>query len=136
MTPIMKTFENILENGENAGYHHFLHILLFSSMASCCKAFKPQDGFVKGKSITALLKTVLINDKGSWNGVLCRFQQYFRHITARAHIIHFFLGFTSTRLGSEVSCPTTLPLKNPEDPVWLEPRIPWITSQTLYQYNH
>ena len=33
-----------------------------------------------------------------------------------------FLGFTSTRLGSEVSCPRTLPRKNPEDPVRLEPR--------------
>ena len=30
------------------------------------------------------------------------------------------LGFASTRLGSEVSCPR----KNPEDPVRLEPRIP------------
>ena len=35
-----------------------------------------------------------------------------------------FLGFTSTRLGSEVSCPRTLPRKNPEDPVRLEPRTP------------
>ena len=35
-----------------------------------------------------------------------------------------FLGFTSTRLGSEVSCPGTLPRKNPEDPVRLEPRTP------------
>ena len=43
---------------------------------------------------------------------------------ATAHIIHAFLGFTSTRLGSEVSCPRTLPGKNPEDPVRLEPRIP------------
>ena len=45
------------------------------------------------------------------NGVLRRFQQYFSHITATAHIIHVFLGFTSTRLGSEVSCPRTLPRK-------------------------
>ena len=41
-----------------------------------------------------------------------------------AHIIHAFLGFTSTRLGFEVSCPRTLPQRNPEDPVRLEPRIP------------
>ena len=41
-----------------------------------------------------------------------------------AHIIHAFLGFTSTRLGSEVSCPRTLPCKNPEDPVRLKPRTP------------
>ena len=27
-------------------------------------------------------------------------------------------------LGSEVSCPRTLPWKNPEDPVWLKPRTP------------
>ena len=26
--------------------------------------------------------------------------------------------------GSEVSCPRKLPPKNPDDPVWLEPRIP------------
>ena len=43
---------------------------------------------------------------------------------ATAHIIHAFLGFTSTRLGSEVSCQRTLPGKNPEDPVQLEPRTP------------
>ena len=35
-----------------------------------------------------------------------------------------FLGFTSAWLGSEVSCPRTLPRKNPEDPVQLEPRTP------------
>ena len=35
-----------------------------------------------------------------------------------------FLGFTSIKLGSEVSCPKTLPRKNPKDPVRLEPRIP------------
>ena len=43
---------------------------------------------------------------------------------ATAHIIHDFLDFTSTRLGSEVSCPRTLPRKNPEDLVRLEPRTP------------
>ena len=58
------------------------------------------------------------------NGVLRRFQQYLSHITATVHIIHAFLGFTSTRLGSEVSCPRSLPRKNPDDPVRLEPRIP------------
>ena len=50
-------------------------------------------------------------------------EQYFSHITATAHIIHAFLGFTSSRLGSEVSCPRTLPRKNP-DLVRLEPRTP------------
>ena len=35
-----------------------------------------------------------------------------------------FLGFTSTRPGSEVSCPRTLPRKKPEDPVRLETRTP------------
>ena len=45
-------------------------------------------------------------------------------IALTAHIIHAFLGFTSTRLGSDVSCPRTLPRKNPEDPVRLEPRTP------------
>ena len=60
----------------------------------------------------------------SLNGVLHRFYQYFSHITATIHIIHAFLGFTSTKLGSEVSCPRTLTRKNPEDPVRLEPRNP------------
>ena len=35
-----------------------------------------------------------------------------------------FLGLNSTRLGSEVSCLRTLPQKNTEDPVRLEPRTP------------
>ena len=35
-----------------------------------------------------------------------------------------FLCFTSTTLGSEVSCPRTLPRKNPEEPGRLEPRTP------------
>ena len=60
----------------------------------------------------------------SLNGVLHRFYQYFSHITATIHIIHAFLGFTSTKLGSEVSCPRTLTRKNPEDPVRLEPMNP------------
>ena len=34
------------------------------------------------------------------------------------------LGFTSTRLGSEVSCPSTLPRKNSDHPVQLKPRTP------------
>ena len=34
--------------------------------------------------------------------------------------------------GFEVSCPRTLPRKNPEDPGKLEPMIPWIKSQRLY----
>ena len=35
-----------------------------------------------------------------------------------------FLGFTSTRLGSEESRPRTLPRKKPEDPVRFKPRDP------------
>ena len=50
---------------------------------------------------------------------------------ATAHIIHDFLGFTSTRLGSEVSCPRTLPRKNPEDPVRVEPRTPGLQVKHL-----
>ena len=51
-----------------------------------------------------------------------------------AHIIHAFLGFTSTRLGSEVSCTRTLPRKNQEDLVRLEPgtpglRVKYITTE-------
>ena len=47
-------------------------------------------------------------------------------VISRQHLTLFmyFQGFTSTRLGSEVSCPRTLPRKNPEDPVQLEPRTP------------
>ena len=48
-----------------------------------------------------------------------------------AHIIHAFLGFTSTRLGSEVSCPRTLPRKNPEDLVRLETRTPGLRVRHL-----
>ena len=50
---------------------------------------------------------------------------------ATAHIIHDFLGFTSARLGSEVSCPRSLPRKNPEDPVRLEPRTPGLQVKHL-----
>ena len=67
----------------------------------------------------------------SLNGVLRRFLQYFSHITATAHIVHAFQGFTSTRLGSEVSCPRTLPRKNPEDLVRLEPRTPGLRVKYL-----
>ena len=35
-----------------------------------------------------------------------------------------FLGFISTRLGSEVSCPRSLPRKNPEGLLRLEHRTP------------
>ena len=40
-----------------------------------------------------------------------------------------FLGFTSTRLGSEVSYPRTLPRKNLEDPVRLKPRTPGLQNK-------
>ena len=50
---------------------------------------------------------------------------------ATAHIIHAFLGFTSARLGSEVSCPRTLPRKNPEDLVRLKPRTPGLRVKHL-----
>ena len=43
----------------------------------------------------------------------------------------FFPGFTSTRLGSEVSCPRTLPRKNQEDLVRLEPRTPGLRVKHL-----
>ena len=45
----------------------------------------------------------------------------------------FFLGFTSTRLGSEVSCPRTLPRKKPKRILSATlTQGPWITSKTLY----
>ena len=37
-----------------------------------------------------------------------------------------FLGFTSTRLGLWSVLPKDTPTKNPEDPVRLEPRAPWL----------
>ena len=45
-------------------------------------------------------------------------------VISRRQLTLFMLSFTSTRLGSEVSFPKTLPRKNPEDLVWLEPRTP------------
>ena len=42
-----------------------------------------------------------------------------------------FLGFTSTRLGSEMCCPRTLPRKNPENLVRLEPRSPRLRVKHL-----
>ena len=42
-----------------------------------------------------------------------------------------FLGFTSARLGSEVSCPRTLPQKNQEDPVHSNPGPMRYVSNTL-----
>ena len=47
-----------------------------------------------------------------------------------------FLGFTSTRLGSEVFCPRTLPQKNPEDPVWLEPSTPGLRVKHFTTESH
>ena len=56
------------------------------------------------------------------NGVLHLLQQYASHITATAHIIHIFLGFTSTRLGLWRVLPKDTPTKKkPEDPVRPEP---------------
>ena len=52
-------------------------------------------------------------------------------ISRRQLIIHAFLGFTSTRLGSEMSYPRTLPRKNPEDLVQLEPRTPGLRVKHL-----
>ena len=44
-----------------------------------------------------------------------------------------FLGFTSTRLGSEVSCPRTFPEKSRGSSV-AKTQDPWIKSQTLYHW--
>ena len=45
-----------------------------------------------------------------------------------------FLVFTSTRLGSKVSCPRTLPWKKPRGSSAARTQDPWITSQTLYHW--
>ena len=63
------------------------------------------------------------------NGVLRRFKQYFSRITATG-LCNLGLSWISPVLGwgSDVSYPRTLPWKNPEDPVRLEPRTPglWV----------
>ena len=43
----------------------------------------------------------------------------------------FFLSFTTTRLGTEVSCPRTLPRINPGDLVGPEPRTPGLQVKHL-----
>ena len=58
------------------------------------------------------------------NSKLRSFQKCFSYITATVHIIHVFWVSPVLGWGSEVSCPRTLPRKNPEDPVWLKPRTP------------
>ena len=45
-----------------------------------------------------------------------------------------FLGFTSTRLGSEVSCSRTLPRKKHRRSSAAPTQDPWITSQTPYHW--
>ena len=56
-------------------------------------------------------------------GVLHRFQRYFSHITATAHIFMYSLVFTSTRMGFwGVLLKDTPTKKILEDPVLLEPR--------------
>ena len=54
-----------------------------------------------------------------FNGVLRRFQQYFSHITATAHIISPVLGWALKCFAQGHTRE-----KNPEDPVRLEPRTP------------
>ena len=45
----------------------------------------------KKKKMSLLKVTVeILKDKSLLTGVLCHFQQYFRHITKTAHIIHVF----------------------------------------------
>ena len=47
-------------------------------------------------------------------------------VISRRQLTLFMSSWVSPVLGwgSEVSCPRTLPRKNPVDPVWLEPRTP------------
>ena len=69
---------------------------------------------------------------GWLNGVLHRFQQNHSHIMATVHN-YSCLSWVSPVLGwgSEVYCSRTLPQKNPEDPVWLEPRTPGLRVKHL-----
>ena len=68
------------------------------------------------------------------NGVLRHFNSISVISQRQLTLFMSFLGFTSTRLGSEVSCPRTLGRMNPEDPVRLEPRTPGLRVKTLYHW--
>ena len=75
----------------------------------------------------SVLHQVLIFQTGSivdynWlNDVLRHIQKYFSHIAATAHIIHSFLGFTSSRLELWSVLPKDRPTKKPQDPVQSNP---------------
>ena len=66
------------------------------------------------------------------NGVLHCFQQYFSHITATAHIICAFLGFTITRLGLRSVLPKDPPTKKPRGSSLGQTQDPWITGHTIH----
>ena len=65
------------------------------------------------------------------NGVLRRFQQYFSHITATAHIIHVFPGFHQYQAGLWSVLPKDTAKENLDDPVRLEPRTPGLQVKHL-----
>ena len=103
---------NLVGNGENVGYQHFL---LFP------RCFQTASRAVKGQHFA--VKVLRLID---WlNGVLCPFQQYFNYING--HSSHYScLSWVSPVLGqgSLVSCPRTLPQKSQKDPVQVEPMTP------------
>ena len=128
---VLYTVENIVGKGGNAGCQHFLLFPDFFQKAYFLRVFKSWDCVVKAlrykpmysrcQSFSNRFDFFFVID---WlNSVLRRFQQYFSHITATAHIIHVF-NWVSPVLGwgSEVSYQRTLPHKNPKDPVQFEPR--------------
>ena len=61
--------------------------------------------------------------------LLTVFQSYHGH---SSHYSCLFWVSPVLGLGSKMSCPRTLPHKNPEDPVWLKPRTPglWVKHFT------
>ena len=68
------------------------------------------------------------------NGVLRRFQQYFSHITATAHIIHVFPGFHQYQAGHWSVLPKYTSAKKPRGSSAAPTQDPLITSQTLYYW--
>ena len=95
---------------ENGGYQHFLTVQQCFEKLSF-SVFKTQDCTVRVNKINLLIAErenvflflcVLARKQLiEWTGVLCRFQQYFSHIKATAHVIYVFLGFHQYQAGAQ-----------------------------------
>ena len=61
-----------------------------------------------------------------------RFQQYFSHIMAIAHIIHVFSGYHQYYAGALKCLAQGYSRQKPRGSIAARTQDPWITSQTLY----